>query len=147
MDIKDIKPDDLKSDIRGGRVDFSEKYDDKVTFGDILEKDVLDLMGFSNLTEEKKAALHKKVQDTIEVRVAEQIFERLNDKEKEEYDQLLVAQKNDEAYQYLKDRGIIVEEIITTEAIILKLEFYEDSKVIRDEGNKIINKQVGKQDE
>lgn len=147
MDNKVISSDDLKGDIRSGKIELSEKYDDNVTYQDIIEKDILDLMGFTELTPEKRDHLHQKIQTTLENRVAEQIFDRLSETDRNLYDNLLIEQKNDEAGKFLIDRSIIAEEILSTEALIMKLELYEDSKVVRAEATKVVEKKQGEKDE
>lgn len=148
MDNKDINSDDLRSDIRGGRVELKTKYDDKYTYQDIVEKDVLELMGFSTeLTQEKKDALHQKIEETLETRVAGRILDLLNEADRNSYDKLLIEENNQEAYDFLKQRGITAEELLTTEALIMKLELYEDSKVIKEETGKIIDSKQGVGDE
>ena len=137
----------LKSDLRKGKIDYSCKYDDSVTYQDIIEKDILDLMGFSTLTEAQKEDLHNKISSKLENRVAVQIFDRLSEVDRNSYDSLLIAEKNEEAYSFLKERGIIAEDILTTESLIMKLELYEDSKAVRGEANKILEQKQGVKNE
>jgi len=131
----------LRGDINSKKIDYSKPYDEFVTYEDIISKDILDLMGFSVLTEEKRNELHEKIYSSIEARIAEQILDRLSEAERNEYDQLLIAEKDQEGYEYLKKRGIIAEEILTTEVIIMKLELYEDSKVVRENALKILEEE------
>jgi len=131
----------LRDDINSKKIDYSKPYDEFVTYEDIISKDILDLMGFTELTDEKRNELHEKIYDSIEVRVAEQILDRLSEDDRNQYDQLLIAEKDQEGYDFLKERGIIPEEILTTEVIIMKLELYEDSKVVREKALKILEEE------
>jgi hypothetical protein len=131
----------LRDDINSKKIDYSKPYDEFVTYEDIISKDILDLMGFTELTDKKRNELHEKIYSSIEVRVAEQILDRLSETERNEYDQLLIAEKDQEGYEFLKKRGIIPEEILTTEVIIMKLELYEDSKVVRENALKILEEE------
>lgn len=128
-----------KDNIRKQKVDYSRPYDEFVTYQDIIEKDVLDLMGFSqDYPQEKRDEMHEKINSAIIARVAEQILDKLFEDDRKTYDQLMAAEKNQEAYDFLKERGVNPEEIVTTEVIIMKLELYEDSKIVREDAKKIL---------
>lgn len=134
--------DAAKNDIRTTKVDYSKPYDEFVTYQDIIEKDVLDLMGFTKeYPQEKRDELHNKISETIEARIAEQILDRLSDPDRAEYDKLITALKNQEAYDFLMQRGINPEEILATEVLIMKLELYEDSKVVRESATKVLEEE------
>jgi len=131
--------DDLKSDICDKKVDYSKPYDESVTYRDIIEKDIIELMGFSaDYPEEKRNEMREKINGAVEARVAEQILDRLPETERDEYTALIDGKKSDEAYQFLTSREIYPEEIFITEVLIMKLELYEDSKVVRGQAKQVL---------
>lgn len=127
--------------------DKNAKFANGLTYEEIIEKDILELMGFTTLSEEKKQELYKKINEMVENRTASQIYDRLNETDRDEYDKLISSEKNKEAYDFLKARDIDINEILLTETIMLKLELYEDSTVVRKDAKQMIDEETKKKDQ
>jgi len=117
-------------------------FDNGLSYKDIIQKDVLDLMGFTTLTTEKKEELHNKIYQAIEDRVAARLYDMFNDSEREQYQKMLDEQKYEEIKVFLSSKKINIDRMLSEEAIAMKLELYEDSRFVRDKLKKdIIEKQ------
>jgi len=115
-----------------------EVFDNGLTYEDIIQKDVLELMGFTNLTKEKSDELHQKIEVAIQNRVAARIFDALPEEERKEYERLTDESKNKEANDFLLSKGIDVNKWLTQETIVIKLELYEDGQVVKKRTEELI---------
>lgn len=132
------------SDVSGTQSDDTQTYDflkDGDTFDDILKKDILELMGFTELTDEKRAELHKKVEDGIERRIAVRILDALTEEDSVKYDEMLQREQNEEAKKFLDEKGISLEKITSQEIIMMKLELYQDGHLVKDKAIEYLAKQ------
>jgi len=113
-----------------GSID-EQLFDNGLSYKDIIEKDVLELMGFTTLTSEKKEELHQKIYQAIEDRVAARLYDIFNDAEREQYQKMLDEKKYEEIKVFLNSKKINIDKMLSEEAIAMKLELYEDSRFVR----------------
>lgn len=117
-------------------------FDNGLSYKDIIQKDVLDLMGFTTLTPEKKEELHQKIYQAIEDRVAARLYEIFNEEDRTQYQSMLDEKKYDEIKTFLNSKGINIDKMLSDEAIAMKMELYEDSRFVRNKLKKdIIDKE------
>jgi fructose-1-phosphate kinase PfkB-like protein len=92
------------------------------TYEDILNKDILELMGVGNLPEEKKRELYTKMLETIQNRTIARIFDQLSPEDGEKLKQLLDSDNKTEIESFLKSKGVEIAKMMLEEAIIYKAE-------------------------
>jgi len=92
------------------------------TYEDILNKDILELMGVGNLPEEKKRKLYTKMLETIQNRTIARIFDQLSPEDGEKLKQLLDSDNKTEIESFLKSKGVDIAKMMLEEAIIYKAE-------------------------
>lgn len=92
------------------------------TIEDVLQKDILELMGAKDLPEEEKTALYQKMMAVIKERVAVRVGEVLEDKDLEEFKRLLDVKDTQGAEEFLLSRGLDTAELMLEEATAFKLE-------------------------
>lgn len=98
--------------------------DDKI-FNDILEKDVLELIGAQNLPDDKKRELYQKIADTVENRAVARIYSQLPKEDGQELDTLIDQGDSAKVDQFLQSKGINIISLLTQEAVIYKTEMVE----------------------
>lgn len=99
---------------------------------DLLDKDVLSLIGGENLPQEKKEELYQKMAQTIENRVIARIDDSLNEEEKAQWLQIIDSNDKVKMEQFLREKNIDVAKMMVEEALIYKTEItslFEQSKV------------------
>lgn len=111
------------------------------TYDDLLNKDILELMGFATLTDEKKEELHKKIADAIELRVVVKLMDSLDDEGKKEYEALLDENDGEKINRLLESKGINLEQMTAQEILLMKMELYQDSKIIKQKASEYLAKQ------
>lgn len=141
-DSKDQKVNDLIAQIKKDKDNLEGNFDENITYRDLIEKDILDLMGFTTLSEEKKKEMHEKFEGMLEMRVGVKILDGLSEEDREAYKKMLEEKKDEESYKFLQDKNIDPMEIMMVESIILKVEMYMDSKVVRGEAQKKFDQSV-----
>jgi len=87
---------------------------------DIIQKDILDLMGMDNLTEEKRTELYDKMINTVEERVFMRIDATLDEAGQAELKQVLESGGKEEFDALLAKNNISVEKLFAEEALIYK---------------------------
>lgn len=98
---------------------------------DILDKDVLELIGGKDLPQEKKEELYLKMAQTIENRVIARIDDKLNDAEREEWLQTIDTDDKAKMEEFLRSKDIDVAKLMVEESLIYKTEIaslYKKSK-------------------
>jgi len=99
-----------------------------INYEDIIEKDILEILGAKNMPEEEKRNLYTKMLETIQKRVMIRINDRLTEEEREEWKKILDDGNREEADKYLLDHGLEVPKLMAEEALILKTELAELAK-------------------
>jgi hypothetical protein len=133
---------DLIAQIKEDKGKLEDKFDEYITYRDLIEKDILDLMGFSTLSDEKKKAMHERFSQMLENRVALKVLDGLSEEDREIYKKMLEEGKDEESYKFILDKGVDPMEIMSVEAIMLKVEMYLDSKVVRGEAQKKFDEKI-----
>ena len=129
MDANNIVNNDSTS-TNGSVSGNPEVYANGLTYDEIIKKDILELMGFTGLTEEKKKNCVK-IEEAVNDRVTARIFDTLSESDAQKYDELLGMEKFEDAAKFLSDNGINIEKLLIQETILMKLELIEDSKVLK----------------
>ena len=133
------------ADASAGSVD-NVLFEDGLSYGDIIRKDILELMGFTTLSEDRKKALYDKIERGVDNRVAGRIFDALNESDRAEYQRLTDGEKFEEAGQFLQSKGIDAKKWVLEETIIMKMELYEDSRYLKNKIAESGKKQSGSAD-
>ncbi len=102
-----------------------------ISYDDIINKDILELMGAKNLPEEKKKELYTKILETIQNRTIAKIAQMLSDDDLENWRKIADTKDKTRMNEFLNSKSIDLTKMMTEEAIIYKLELYEISKPIR----------------
>lgn len=86
---------------------------------DLINKDILDIIGLSKLDDAKKDELRTKIIATVENRVLRRITDELQKKKVfDNYEKLVAEDKSVD--EFLSENGILPERIFAEEAIIYK---------------------------
>jgi len=92
------------------------------SYEDILNKDILELMGAGDLSDEKKQELYTKMLETIQNRTIARIFDQLSPEDGEKLKQLIDSNNKTEIESFLKSKGVDIAKMMLEEAIIYKSE-------------------------
>lgn len=103
---------------------FSDPY-----YKDLVEKDLFELMGFTNLSTEKRNQLTKAALETISERAIARILDQVTDQDK--FSQITENQNFEQIVAYLKSINIDVEKLFSEEALIYKNEMVQSAKIIK----------------
>jgi hypothetical protein len=91
-------------------------------YDEILEKDILDLMGVGDLPENEKEEIYKKMLDTIMNRVILRLDSQVSDEEVAKLKTIMEAKDNAGFFKFFEDKGIDIKSIFAEEAGIYKVE-------------------------
>lgn len=92
------------------------------SFDDILNKDILELMGAQDLPDEKKQELYQKMLDTIQNRVIADIADQLKDEEMDAFKQIVDTGDRQKMSDFLKEKDIDLAKLMLQEALVYKTE-------------------------
>lgn len=96
---------------------------DLVSAEDIIEKDILELIGADKLSVEQKAELYEQMNRTVNYRLLENIENQLEtEEEKNEWKKLLNDGSKDDVAKFLEKHRIDLEKAVADEAIKYKVE-------------------------
>ena len=93
-----------------------------LSYEDILNKDILELIGAKDMPEEKKEELYNKMVDTIYNRVISRLIDNLTDTELEEWKITVSSGNNQAMVDFFQVRQINVPQLMTVEALSYKTE-------------------------
>ncbi len=99
---------------------------------DIINKDVLELMGAQNMPEAQKNELYNQMLRTIQNRVIAKVGEMLDEKDMDEWDKLAKESDPAKANQFLESKSIDVEQLMLQESLAYKAQMVAMSQPIRD---------------
>ena len=97
----------------------------ELTADDIMNKDLLDLMGMKDIKEEDRKALYEKVLKTVQYRVANRLAGLLSDEEFQEWEKL----DQDGKQKFLDSKNIDAAAIYLEEVMAYKIEMVELMRV------------------
>jgi len=89
---------------------------------DIINKDILELMGAKNMSDEEKLKLYKKIADTIYDRVFIKIDNMLSDKDVEDWKKVLDTKDSKQIQEFLQSKNIDFMKMVLEESLIYKTE-------------------------
>jgi len=92
------------------------------SYEDILNKDILELMGAKDMSEERKKELYTKMLETIQNRVIVKIINQLSDEDAEAFKKLVDSGNKTEMENFLNSREIDLAQLMLAEAMIYKTE-------------------------
>lgn len=96
--------------------------DNNLSYEDVLNKDILELMGASELPQEEKKRLYEKMLATIQNRVIARISDQLNDQGIEELKNILDSKDQNKFNDFFKSKKIDLPKLLLEEAMIYKTE-------------------------
>lgn len=91
-------------------------------YGEILDKDILDLMGVGDLPENEKEEIYKKMLDTIMNRVVLRLDSQVSDEEVEKMKEIMEKEDKAGFFKLFEDKGIDIKAIFAEEAALYKVE-------------------------
>lgn len=100
---------------------------------DILDKDLLDLMGAKNMSDEDKAAMYEKMATTVQDRVMLRIYDALTDKERSEFATIVDSGDAGKTNEFLLGKNLNVPKLLVQEAVLYKLEIMSLLKMGKEE--------------
>jgi|GEM_PF-1769476 len=115
-----------------------------LTFQQLVETDIVDLMGFKNLPEDRRADLMKQIEKTLDTRVADQLYDLLSEEDRSLYSELIKKQDGENAQKFLTEKKIDMEKLYGAEALKLKLELYEETKKVRQKSQSVFEEESQK---
>ena len=101
------------------------------TTDDILNKDILELMGAKDMPEEQKQALYKKMLQTIQNRVIARIARELAPADNAHWQKLAETGDQKKMADFLNSKGIDINKLMFQEAVLYKTELVELSKPVQ----------------
>lgn len=94
----------------------------KWTSRDIIDKDILELVGGENMSLEQKDELYKKMMETIQTRVMTRVDDLLTDEEAADVRVLLENDDREGFEQFMVEKNIDIKQLYSEEALFYKLE-------------------------
>jgi hypothetical protein len=92
---------------------------------DIIDKDILELVGGENMTAEEKDTLYKKMMETIQTRVLARVDDSLSDEEAEDVRVLLDRGDRQGFEQFMAEKNIDIKLLYAEETLLYKLELVQ----------------------
>lgn len=92
-----------------------------LNYDDILNKDLLELLGLGNVSDEEKGEMYTKMGETIENRVIARVADQMTDEELDKWSEL-ADEDPATAGENLREKGIDIPTLIAEESLIYKTE-------------------------
>lgn len=106
-----------------------------VNFDDLFNKDIIELMGLTNLNDVEKEKLKMDMLETIQMRVIARIETQITDEDVPTWKATVESGDQDKINGYLVNKGINIEELMAQEALVYKLEMAKGAKDILSKTN------------
>lgn len=100
-----------------------EQEDD---FNEILQKNIISMLGIEDLPQERKIELVGKINDLVQHRVFNRMTELLPEENQDEFLEAVAEQQEDKIKQMFSDKGDQMKQIIQEEIVQVKKEFKEE---------------------
>lgn len=112
--------------------DFTKLEKDlNVSVNEIMDKDILELLGVQGMSEEQKDQFYKDMLETVHRRVLSRIDKLITDEDAAEW-KTIVEAKDAEGYKkFLKDHDINLDELYTEETLLYKFEMVSMVKAMQ----------------
>lgn len=95
------------------------------TYEDIVNKDILELLGVGDIPNKEKRQLYQKMIETIQNRIIARIDGKLTEEEVDEWKKLIDAGDKAKMDAFLKSKGINLVQLLVEEALIYKMELID----------------------
>lgn len=103
---------------------------------EIINKDILELLGTSDLSEDEKADFYQKMIDTIENRVIGRIADQLTEEEQQEWNKIGESKDKQKMDEFLKAKNIDINQLTLQETLSYKAEIAVLAQPIKDAAQK-----------
>lgn len=100
----------------------------EINYQEIIEKDILELLGAKNMKPEQKRDLYTKMTEKVQERVMVKIHDALSAEDRKEWLKILDSKDQKKADKFLFDRGLEIPKMLIEEALIMKTELAELAK-------------------
>jgi len=100
-------------------------------YNELLNKDVLELLGVTQMGDEEKEEFYFKVIDTIQNRVIARILDQLTDADIKAWDAIDFVAQPQQAADFLKNKGLDLAALIVEESLIYKTELVSLANQLR----------------
>lgn len=102
------------------------------TVNELLEGDLFELLGLSNIEDDKKAALIKNMTSTVDTRVVNRVTTLMSEDDAQQFGQLAEAGDQEKLVKFLVDRNIDLPKIVSEEAARLRVELIELTRLAQE---------------
>ena len=102
------------------------------TLEEIIKKDLMELMGLQNLSDQEKVDLYNKALETIQNRVLIRIVAKLGEDNKEQFFQLIDKEDEKAIDDYLQSKNIDYRALFSEEVLLYKLEMAKKTEAIKE---------------
>lgn len=92
---------------------------------EIIDIDILELMGVKDMAQDQKDAIYKKMAETIERRVVAKIEDKLSDEDMVKVEAAIGNNDQNAFMQVFIDKGISIEKIYAEETLLYKFEMVQ----------------------
>ena len=92
----------------------------KISYEDILEKDIMELLEIQDIPDENKKEIYQKLYETVENRAILRVDHEISEADFGEWKKMLESGDRDEADAFLKKRDIDIQRILIEETALLK---------------------------
>jgi len=113
---------------------MSDSTDD-IKLEDVEGKDIIDLIGGKDLSEDEKVELYTKMLSTIRLRVMDLFDASLSDEEQKAFANLLATGTEDDLNKFYEEKNFDVPQVMAEEALKYKAELLAYVKSIKNAGN------------
>jgi len=97
----------------------------KLNPDEVIDGDILDLIGASGMSDEQKDRVYKKMMETIETRVMARVDDLLSDLEATEIKLFIETNDRERFESYLLEKNIDIAKIYAEESLFYKVELVE----------------------
>lgn len=102
-----------------------------INYQEVIEKDIFDILGAKNMSDDQKQKIITKALETIQTRAMMRISDKLSEADVSEWKKIIDSKGNTEAAKFLESKGIDVAKILLEEALIYKTELAQLMKKSR----------------
>jgi hypothetical protein len=104
---------------------------DTTKYTKLATDDIFKLMGFSNLSEDKKKELTTKMMETINARVINRLSKMLGEKKMKQFLECMEKDDKADAEKLLQNEAIEMDKLIVEEVLAYKLEMTKSAQAIK----------------
>lgn len=105
---------------------------DDNNYAKLATDDIFSLMGFTDLDDEKKKELTKKMIETINARVINRLSRMLGEEKMKHFVECVDKENKEEAKEILESESIDLDKLMTEEVLAYKLDMTKGAQAIKD---------------